>query len=171
MFKVRNKKTNEIVQVLDAYCDEYGKAWFLLWVKDKWAWRPADLFEPPNYVKKYKYIVAGSRTFQNYPYLCQVLDTVKDEIEEIVCGDAKGADTLGSVYAYDNNIPIKFFPPNWSAFGKSAGFIRNAEMADYADKAIVFWDGKSPGTEDMIRKMKQLGKDVQVKLYDEQRAN
>ena len=55
MFKVRNKKTNEIVQVLDAYCDEYGKAWFLLWVKDKWVWRSADLFVPPNYVKKYKY--------------------------------------------------------------------------------------------------------------------
>lgn len=167
MFKVKNKATNEIVQVLDTYCDEYGKTWFLLWVKDKWAWRSADLFVPPNYIQKYKYIIAGSRDFQNYPFLCQVLDKVKDEIEEIVCGEARGADTLGRNYAYKNNIPIKSFPANWSAYGKSAGFIRNAEMAEYADKAIVFWDGKSPGTKDMIQKMQSLGKDVQIDLYEQ----
>ena len=166
MFKVKNKTTNEIVQVLDTYCDEYGKTWFLLWVKNKWAWRSADLFVPPNYIQKYKYIVAGSRDFQNYPFLCQVLDEVKDEIEEIVCGEARGADTLGRNYAYKNNIPVKSFPANWSAYGKSAGFMRNAEMANYADKAIVFWNGKSPGTEDMINKMKQLGKDIQINYYD-----
>ena len=44
--------------------------------------------------------------------------------------------------------------------------MRNAEMANYADKAIVFWNGKSPGTEDMINKMKQLGKDIQINYYD-----
>ena len=31
MFKVKNKITNEITQVLDTYCDEYGKTWFLVW--------------------------------------------------------------------------------------------------------------------------------------------
>ena len=49
MFKVRNKKTNMIVQVLDAYPDEYGKSWFLIWENNGWRWRPADNFVPPNY--------------------------------------------------------------------------------------------------------------------------
>ena len=38
MFRVKKIKTNEIFQVLDTYCDEYGKTWFLLWVGEKWGW-------------------------------------------------------------------------------------------------------------------------------------
>lgn len=52
MFKVKSIKTNEIFQVLDTYCDDYGKTWFLLWINDGWRWRAASDFCPPNYVKK-----------------------------------------------------------------------------------------------------------------------
>jgi hypothetical protein len=34
--------------------------------------------------------------------------------------------------------------------GKSAGYIRNDEMAQYADMLIAFWDGTSKGTKHMI---------------------
>lgn len=170
MFRVKNKITNEIVQVLDTMCDEYGKTWFLVW-QNKWVWRPADIYIPPNYSVKYKWIVAGSRTFQNYPLLCAELDKIKNEIGEIVCGEARGADTLGLTYAYDNDIKIKGFPADWERYGKSAGFIRNDEMAAYADKAIIFWDGKSVGSKDMIDKMEKLGKEVRVIYYDKPRTD
>lgn len=166
MFRVKNKVTNEIVQVLDTMCDDYGKTWFLIW-QNKWVWRPADIFVPPNYKVKYKWIVAGSRTFQNYPLLCKELDKIKEQIDEIVCGEARGADTLGRTYAYDNNILIKSYPADWERYGKSAGFVRNEEMAAYADKAIIFWDGKSVGSKDMIDKMEKLGKEVRVVYYDQ----
>ncbi len=52
MFKVKRIKTDEIVQVLSVYCDEYGKSWFLIWDQDGWRWRAADDFCPPNYTKK-----------------------------------------------------------------------------------------------------------------------
>lgn len=165
MFKVKNKKTGEIVQILNAYCDEYGKTWFLLWIKDKWCWRAADNYIPPNYSPKYKWIIAGSRNFQNYPKMCEELDKIRDSIGEIVCGEALGADTLGRTYAYDNAIPIKSFPADWS-LGKAAGFIRNKQMAEYADKAIVFWDGESVGTQDMITKMKNYNKECIVIKYN-----
>ncbi len=166
MFKVKNKITKEIVQVLDTYCDEYGKTWFLLWAKDKWVWRSADLFIPPNYEVKYRWIVAGSRAFQNYPLLCREIDKIREQISEVVCSEAKGVDILGRTYAYDNNIPIKSFPIDWERYGKSAVLARNAEMATYADKAIVFWDGNSVDIKDMIDKMKQLGKEVLIIYYD-----
>ena len=165
MFRVKNKITNEIVQVLDTMCDEYGKTWFLIW-QNKWVWRSADIYVPPNYKVKYKWIVAGSRTFQNYPLLCAELDKIKDEISEIVCGEARGADTLGFNYAYHNTIKIASFPANWEQYGKAAGFVRNDQMAAYADKAIIFWDGKSVGSKDMIDKMEKLGKEVRVIYYD-----
>ena len=162
MFKVKSRKTKEIVQVLDAYCDEYGKTWFLIWADYKWAWRAADDFVPPNYQIKYKWIVAGSRTFQNYKLLEQTLDNLKDSISEIVCGEAKGADTYGRIYGESHNIPIKSFPADWATYGKTAGYFRNTEMAEYAHKAVVFWDGQSAGTKDMIEKMKDRGKEVYI---------
>lgn len=39
----------------------------------------------------------------------------------------------------------------------NAGFKRNEEMADHADAAIIFWDGKSKGTQHMIDCGKQRG--------------
>lgn len=168
MFKVKNIKTNEITTVLSVYCDEYGKPWFLIWANKKWAWRAADDYVPPNYQVKYKWIVAGSRNFQNYKLLEEELNKLHDLIGEIVCGEAKGADTLGRVYGESHGIPVKCFPADWQTYGKAAGYFRNSEMAKYAHKAIVFWDGQSPGSKDMIDKMKDLGKDVTIVYYDKQ---
>lgn len=168
MFKAKYIQTNEIMQVLDTYCDDYGKTWFLIWSGSKWSWRAADGFVPPNYQPKYKWIVAGSRSFQNYPRLEKELDRIRDQIGEIVCGEAKGADTYGRIYAESHNIPVKSFPADWAAYGKAAGYFRNSEMAEYAHKAIIFWDGTSPGSRDMINKIQDAGKEVIVIKYLEE---
>ena len=168
MFKAKYVQTNEIMQVLDTYCDDYGKTWFLIWSGSKWSWRSADGFVPPNYQPKYKWIVAGSRSFQNYPRLEKELDRIRDQIGEIVCGEAKGADTYGRIYAESHNIPVKSFPADWATYGKAAGYFRNSEMAEYAHKAIIFWDGTSPGSRDMINKMQDAGKEVIIIKYLEE---
>lgn len=165
MFKVKNIKTNEIVQVLDTYCDEYGKTWFLLWINDGWRWRAANDFVPPNFSPKYKWIVAGSRSFQNYKLLETELDKIQEQIGEIVCGEARGADTFGRIYGESHNIKVISFPANWTLYGKAAGYIRNTEMAEYAHKAIIFWDGASSGSKDMIDKMKELNKETIIIKY------
>ena len=166
MFKIKNKETLEIFQALDSYCDDYGKTWFLIWAGSKWAWRSADDYVPPNYVPKKKVIVCGSRGFQNYGLLREELNKIKDTVGEVVCGEAKGADTFGRAWAEENNIKVKSFPANWQMYGSQAGFIRNRDMGDYADTAIAFWNGKSPGTKDMIKYMKNIGKEVIVIQYD-----
>lgn len=53
-------------------------------------------------------------------------------------------------------------PADWDRLGKKAGMVRNAQMADYADAAIVFWDGKSNGTANMISNMKMRDKPCHV---------
>ena len=162
MFKAKRIKTNEIVQGLDTYCDDYGKTWFLLWVGEKWGWRAADDFVPPNYIVKKKVIVAGSRTFNNYQLLKEVLNKEKDRIEEVVCGEAKGADLWGKLWAVQNNIPVKSFPADWKTHGAAAGYIRNHQMGDYADELIAFWDGQSKGTKDMIDYMDKIKKKAMI---------
>lgn len=62
------------------------------------------------------------------------------------------------MWAVDNNIEIKEFLPEYQVLGKAAGILRNADMAEYADAAVVVWDGKSPGSKNMIEQMKQREK-------------
>lgn len=96
-------------------------------------------------------IVAGSRSFNDYRKLTEVLDEFhsKHKITEIVSGCATGADRLGEWWADSRSVSLKLFPANWEKFGKRAGFIRNEEMAEYADCLVLFWDGISRGSKDM----------------------
>lgn len=111
-----------------------------------------------------KYIIAGGRDFNNGVITRYILSQFTD-IDEIVSGNARGADTQGRLYAEQYNIPYTLFPAQWDTFGKSAGYIRNAEMADYADALIAFWDGKSKGTSHMIKTMKIKNKPYWVYNY------
>lgn len=107
-------------------------------------------------MSKFKIIVAGGRSFNNYDLLEQKLDYyLSNKINEgydivIISGTAKGADSLGEKYAINKGYEIERFPANWDKYGKSAGYRRNVDMANVADACIVFWDGTSPGSKHMI---------------------
>jgi len=68
----------------------------------------------------------------------------------VISGRARGADTLGEEWAKANNVPREVYPANWDLYGKSAGFIRNKQMAEVAEALIALWDGSSKGTSHMI---------------------
>lgn len=104
-----------------------------------------------------KVIVAGSRHFTNYGLLRKKLDFYLRKCKriEIVSGTAKGSDSLGERYAITNSLSLKRFPAKWNKHGKKAGYIRNRQMARYADACIIFWDGKSSGSKHMIEVAKQ----------------
>lgn len=58
------------------------------------------------------------------------------------------------------------FVPGWGLHGKRyAAFVRNNEMAFFADALLAIWDGKSPGTRHMINAMRELGKPVKVVVW------
>lgn len=93
-----------------------------------------------------KTIIAGGRdqklTEEDIAYL-NMLD-----ITEVVSGCAKGIDTEGEIWANESNIPVKRFPAEWKLYGKVAGFMRNAQMAEYADVLVAFPGGN--GTNHMV---------------------
>ena len=99
-----------------------------------------------------KVIIAGSRLFKDYELLRQKCDqALLNKLDvEIVSGGCEGADKLGERYAVERGCSIKEMPADWKKHGKSAGPIRNEQMAKYADALIAFWDGKSKGTKNMI---------------------
>jgi hypothetical protein len=80
---------------------------------------------------------------------------------EVVSGRARGADKLGELFADRMKFLVKQFPAKWRVGEKvnmAAGFERNEEMKNYADAALIMWDGKSKGSLDMAKRMKKAGK-------------
>lgn len=112
-------------------------------------------------------IIAGGRDFDNYEHLCNKCNKVLSEQTEvqIVCGTARGADTLGEKYGKERGIEIKYFKPDWDNLGKAAGYIRNEEMAKNADALICFWDGVSKGSKHMIDLARKYKLKVRVYGY------
>lgn len=123
-----------------------------------------------------KTIIAGGRDFVPTQKDEELLDSLKDQITEVVSGKAKGADAFGEVWAQFNKIPIKEFPAEWDNFdlpivvrrtnkyGKeynaAAGACRNEQMAKYADAVVLFPGGK--GTEDMYKQAVKY----KLKIFD-----
>lgn len=132
-----------------------------------------------------KVIIAGSRNYSDYKVVrteCNMLiapgvfRAFGGEIE-IVSGSCDrgvhtftrkdgtkvyGVDGLGEKYAEEYGFSVKYFPADWGKNGKSAGPIRNSEMAKYADALIAFPDTNSKGTIDMITKATKIGRIVFV---------
>jgi hypothetical protein len=116
---------------------------------------------------EFKLVVAGGRRFGNYVMVKKWLDKVLKIHPNlvIVSGNAKGADSLGERWADENNLPCEKYPADWNKHGKRAGYIRNTEMAEIADAVIVFWDGSSKGTANMVKIAKELNIPVKVVRY------
>lgn len=94
----------------------------------------------------------------------KLLCNITDEIT-VVCGQAKGADTLGEQYATEKGYTIDYYPAQWKLYGKRAGYLRNEQMAQNADALAAFWNGESRGTKHMIELAKRYGLKVRVKRY------
>lgn len=106
-------------------------------------------------------IIAGSRSIKDYKIVKQGFIDSGLNPTEIVSGCANGVDRLGEHLAKELNIPCALFPANWEDLGKRAGYVRNVEMARYADGLLAFWNGRSPGTKHMI----DIAKKEQMLLY------
>ena len=127
----------------------------------------SNVMKVPSEDAVFKVIVAGGRDFSNYEMLRQRLDYLlqNQQFVVIVSGAARGADSLGERYAKERGLFIQQFPANWNRYGKKAGYIRNKEMAQYANGLVAFWDGSSRGTKLMIELAKQYQLPMRVICY------
>lgn len=110
-----------------------------------------------------KLIIAGSRDLFGQ----RILDVIDANIHlfssrptEIVCGKARGVDTMGEIWAGENDIPVTPFPADWKRLDKIAGHRRNQQMADYADALLLIYLPGSNGSMDMLRRAKLAGLEI-----------
>lgn len=126
-----------------------------------------------------KLAIIGSRDFNNYKLLYDVLEYYKSRITLVISGAAPGADTLGAKWSKEVlNIEPLEFPAEWSNLGVTpckikfrsdgskynalAGFNRNENIIKNCDCCIAFWDGKSPGTKNSISICEKLNKPYKI---------
>ena len=122
----------------------------------------------------YRVIIAGCRNFDDYAllkercndYLCEKMETHN---VIIVSGHASGADALGERFAEEHGLQCEIHPADWGKYGRSAGPIRNAEMAEVSDALIAFWDGQNPGTRSMIELARKKGLQVSVVYFTDKK--
>lgn len=115
-------------------------------------------------------VIAGSRGVLDYSEIEQAVAESGFEITEVVSGGAAGADRLGERWAREHDVKLTRMIPDWDGQGKRAGFLRNADMADYAKAncqqggaLIALWMGKSRGTGHMIDLARERGLSVFVR--------
>ena len=112
-------------------------------------------------------IVAGSRQIEDrkfiYGYMDKLFSNVNKDSITIVSGGATGPDTIGAEWGRDNGCDIEIFNAKWDYYpNKSAGFIRNGQMAWYSTHLVCFWDGSSKGSKHMIDLATKEGLSVKV---------
>jgi len=107
-------------------------------------------------------LVCGSRHFQDYKLLKDILDA--RDITTIIHGAARGADSLAGRYGRETGKDVQDFPADWNKYGRSAGPIRNSEMLKRGnpDCVIAFRGPNSRGTQNMIDQSKKAGIEVVV---------
>ena len=99
-------------------------------------------------------IVSGSRKFADKILFHEKIIAFLEDMEApvlFISGAApSGADDLIIRWCKRFNYPCKEMQADWNQFGRSAGFIRNVEMAKVATHLLTFYDGSSPGTAHML---------------------
>lgn len=104
-------------------------------------------------------LACGGRGFNDAVMVGEVLDLIHDDtpITTLIHGAASGADSHAGAWAKSRGIAVKEFPADWSLNGKAAGPIRNHQMliVGKPDLVVAFPGGR--GTDDMVRKARDVG--------------
>jgi hypothetical protein len=103
-------------------------------------------------------LVCGGRDFADKDALYDVLNEIHAErpITRLVHGAARGADSLGALWALFNKVFSAGYPAQWQKHGKAAGVIRNQEMLDNENIDLVVACPGGKGTADMVRRATAL---------------
>lgn len=106
-----------------------------------------------------KVLACGDRNWTDKGLIKSTLESIPD-LELVIEGGARGADTLAREAAVELGIEVREYGADWERFGRAAGPIRNRRMLDEKpDLVIAFHDNisKSKGTADTLREAKRRG--------------
>lgn len=119
-------------------------------------------------------LIAGCRDFTNYEEFKKIVDEYlfshyyHNENATIISGGAPGTDTMAKRYANEHGFFFSEYHANWS-IGKKAGPMRNKQMAENCNAALLFWDSKSSGTKNMLGHLNRLSIPTEIKYIGDKK--
>ena len=135
-----------------------------------------------------KIFISGSKSISKLPELAKIfIDQFIENNDEILVGDCYGVDAAVQMYldskGYSNVIvycsgetPRNNFVTGAKVCsyaeaakgltGSAFHYVKDIQMANDCDQAIMIWDGKSKGTAENIRRIKELKKPYRIITED-----
>lgn len=99
-------------------------------------------------------LVCGGRDYSNWEFVKQYLDSL-DDVEMVIQGGAKGADSLAKRWARERGIHCAQVDAMWE-IGRGAGPARNRAMLLLRPDYVVGFDG-GVGTRHMLSVARKAG--------------
>ncbi len=91
-------------------------------------------------------------------------ELIGTDYAQIISGGARGIDRSARHYAEKHRIQILEILPEYELYGRSAPLKRNDWIISLSDIVFIFWDGKSRGSDYMIKHCRKNNKPM--KLYE-----
>lgn len=127
-----------------------------------------------------KIFISGSKSISSLPELAKIfIDQFIENNDEILIGDCYGVDAVVQKYLEFkgfNNVTIYCsgeMPRNNFVMGAKVcscaeaakgltdsdfHYVKDIQMANNCDQALMIWDGKSKGTAENLKRIKEMGK-------------
>ena len=122
--------------------------------------------------------ITGTRTLDDYEFLCHTLYDIVEAGDVIVTGNEftpgdgnlGGVDRLTHRWCVHNDVPYNIHKPDFlyttrqdgTQIHEGAITKRNRILIEDSDIVIAIWDGKSEGTKDIIQQAVKTGKPLFV---------
>ncbi len=131
-----------------------------------------------------KIFISGSKSISKLPELAKIfIDQFIENNDEILVGDCYGVDAVVQKYldskGYSNvtiycsgetprnnfvtGAKVRSCAEAAKGLTRSAfHYVKDIQMTQDCDQALVVWDGKSKGTAENIRRVKEMGKPYRI---------
>ena len=94
-----------------------------------------------------KLLVVGSRSITDFDLSAYI----SADVDTIISGGASGIDSLAEKYADLHRLSKYVVRPRYDLYGRAAPIRRNEQMVDMADAVLVVWDGRSRGSQYILK--------------------
>jgi hypothetical protein len=108
--------------------------------------------------------IVGSRNYSlaGIDLIRKFINSLPTDTVIVSGGCPQGPDRWAEGAAKMDGYESLIFPADWVKHGRGAGFIRNQTIVDNSDRIVAYWDGKSNGTMDTVRKARKKGIPVTI---------
>lgn len=154
--------TLPMIKITEKHYEHEKQAMSLVGAVVKYWFKNAGLPLPLKRRKRVIGVVGTRRRDSDYDFRLVENEFLRHYHEgDIICSGlcSKGADRFAVILSEKYHISARWYKANWQKDGKAAGFIRNTYIAEDSNILIAcVADDRKGGTEDTLRKFKNLGK-------------